>query len=309
MGAVAREIAGVRSSRLGASAVLTAVLVWAFTNTLIKLSSQPALSFALYRLWLGAATLFVLLALAGRRLTRPVVRASAPGGALLGVEIAFFFSAVKHTSIADVTVISALQPALVLLVAGPLFGELVTRREVAWTLASLAGVALVAVGSSGTPVWSLKGDLFAVGSLFAWTAYFLVSKRARQSVPAIEYMTVVTATSALVITPIALLSGQPLGGLGASDWAFLALFVAGASGGHLLVAWAHSSVDVTVSSLLMLAQPVVSSLAALVILGERLTRLEMAGGAVVLGSLAAVVTHAARIGEAPELAPPDLPQL
>lgn len=310
MAAVAEmERTGVRSSRLGASAVLSAVLIWGFTNTLIKLSPQPALAFALYRLWLGSALLLAVLLLAGRRLTRTLIRASAPGGALLGIEIAFFFSAIKHTSIADVAVISALQPAIVLLLAGRIFGERVTRRDVVFASVSLAGVVLVVLGSHGTPVWSLSGDLLAVGSLFAWTAYFLVSKHARTTVPTLEYMTVVFWTATLVLTPLALATGQPLGGLHAKDWLFLALFVLGASGGHLLVAWAHSSVDVSISSLLMLAQPVVSSGAALLILGEPLTALTVAGGVVVLGSLAAIVTHAARVGEAEELEPPDLPQV
>lgn len=174
---------------------------------------------------------------------------------------------------------------------------------------SLIGIALVTIGSAGTPVWSLYGDLLAVGSLVAWTAYFLVSKHARASVPTLEYMTVVFVVAAIVVTPLAIASGQPLGGLGAKDWAFLALFVLGASGGHLLVAWAHSAVDVSVSSLLMLAQPVVSAVAALAILGEPLTFLTVAGGAVVLASLAAIVTRAARIGEAKELEAPNLPQV
>lgn len=298
-----------RSPRLGAAAVLAAVTIWSFTNTLIKLSSLPALIFALYRVWLGALLLLAITFATGRRLSWATVRASAPGGLLLGVEISFFFSAVKHTSIADVAVISALQPALILVVAGPLFGERITRRQVAWTLLSLVGVGIVTVGSAGTPVWSLFGDLLAVGSLLAWTAYFLVSKHARMSVPAIEYMTVVFLFAAVVVTPLALLTGEPLGGLAARDWAYLALFVLGASGGHVLVAWAHSSVDVSLSSLLTLAQPVVASLAALLILGEPLTALVIAGGLVVIASLAAVLREAARIGEAEELEPPDLPRV
>src|SRR5581483_1700974 len=298
-------VARVRSSTLGACAVLAAVLIWGFTNTLIKLSSQPALPFALYRLWMGALGLLIVLRATGRRLSWPAVRASAPGGALLAVEITFFFSAIKRTSVADVAVISALQPALVLLVAGPLFGERVTRREVGWSVLSLLGVLLVIAGSSGTPVWSLSGDLLAAGSLIAWTAYFLVSKHARENVPALEYMTVVFLVAAVAVTPLALAAGQPLGGLRGLDWILLVVFVLGASGGHVLLAWAHSSVDVTVSSLLMLASPVVSAVAALLILGEPIRPLTAAGGVVVLGSLAAILRRAAT--GVPELESPDLP--
>ncbi|MBI3649279.1 MAG: DMT family transporter [Actinobacteria bacterium] len=215
----------------------------------------------------------------------------------------------KHTSIADVSVISALQPGLVLVVAGPLFGERVSASEVGWAIASLAGVVMVTLGSAGTPIWSLFGDVLAAFSLFAWTAYFLVSKHARATVPTVQYMTVVFVFAALVITPLTIATGQPVGGVHLKDWAFLFVFVLAASGGHLLLAWAHSTVDVTVSSLLMLGQPVVASAAAWMILGERLSPLAIAGGLVVIGSLAAIVRRAALAGEVKELEPPELPQL
>ncbi len=286
---MARALPIHRSARLGACAVLGAVAIWGFTNTLIKLSPLPALTFAVHRLWLGSALLLAALYGSGRRLSWPAVRSSAPGGALLGVEIAFFFSAIKHTSVADVAVISALQPALVLLVAGRLFGEEVGRREIGWTAASLGGVVLVTLGSTGTPAWSLYGDLLAAGSLIAWTGYFLVSKHARTTVATFEYTTVVFAAATVVVTPLAVLSGQQLGGLRASDLVVLVLFVVGASVGHLLLSWAHASVDVSKSSLIMLAQPVVSAVAALLILREPLTPLTVVGGAIVLASLAAIV--------------------
>jgi drug/metabolite transporter (DMT)-like permease len=295
----------VRGSRSGGAAVLAAVTIWAFTNTLIKLSPVPALSFAAHRIVLGALLLLVVSSALGRRLTWAQIRASAPGGVVLGLEISFFFSAIKHTSIADVSVISALQPALVMLVAGPIFGERVTRGDVGLALVALAGVGLVILGSSGTPAWSLFGDLLAGGSLVCWSAYFLVSKRARETVPTLEYTSVVFAVAALVVTPLAVLSGQPLGGLRAADWGLLALFVLGASSGHLLVAWAHSSVDVSVSSLLTLAQPVLGSIAALVILGEPITPVMVLGGAIVVLALVAIVRRATWRAEELE---PDLPQ-
>ena len=47
----------------------------------------------------------------------------------------------------------------------------VTGHEMAWTAVSLGGVVLVILGSSGTPVWSWRGDLLAVGLAITWAAY------------------------------------------------------------------------------------------------------------------------------------------
>src|SRR5439155_11202645 len=146
----------------------------------------------------GAAAMAITLAAARRRLTWPVLKSSAPAGVLFGLNVTLFLSALKATSVADVLVIGALQPALIQLVAGPLFGERVTRFEVSWTAVSVAGVALVVVGSSGTPAWAPGGDALAAAALVAWTSYFLVSKRVRSAVPALEYLTAVTVTAALV---------------------------------------------------------------------------------------------------------------
>lgn len=287
-----------RVTRMGAGAVLVAVSGWALTNILLKVTRASALTFAFYRLWLGAAVMLVTLALIRRRPTWRMILLSAPGGVLFGLDVAVFFSALKSTGVADVLVIQALQPALILLVAGPMFGERITGHDVGWTLASVGGVALVTVGTSGTPVWSLRGDLLAVAALILWTAYFLVSKRARREVPATEYMTTVTVTAALVLTPMATLSGQSLG-LRWQDWAWLGLFLVAAQGGHVLLAWAHAHVDVSISSLLMLVQPIIAVAAATLILGEPLPALALVGGLVVIASVAVIVRRAASLSAQP----------
>jgi drug/metabolite transporter (DMT)-like permease len=288
---------GLKATPLGAAAVLGVITVFSVFNVIVKIVRMPAVTFAFYRLWIGAAVMVLLMLVSGRRLTWAKIRASAPGGMLFGFNILLFFLAIRATAVADVLIIAAIQPALTMLVAGPLFGERVTRHEVAWTSVSLLGVVLVAVGQSGTPVWSLRGDLLAVGALLVWTVYFLVSKRVRRVVPAVEYMTTVTLISAVVISPVALLSGEPLSGVRMQDWLWLALFVAGAQGGHVVLAWAHAHVDVSVSSLLILAEPAISAVAALVFLGEPITALAIAGGGVVLASVAAIVRRATRAGE------------
>src|SRR5437867_1056683 len=189
-----------RVTPLGAGAVLMAVAGFSVTNIILKITRATALSFAFYRLWAGALVMWAVLGLTGRRLSMDVIRRSVWGGVVFGFNVSLFFLALKATNVADVLVIQSLQPALILMVAGPLFGEHITRWDVWWTVVSVGGVVLVTVGSSGTPVWSLRGDVFAVGSLLCWTAYFLVSKHARKRVPATEYMAVVTTTAAVVVT-------------------------------------------------------------------------------------------------------------
>jgi drug/metabolite transporter (DMT)-like permease len=295
----------VRATRIGVLAISLSVVGWAITNILVKITKVEGLAFVFYRLWAGAVIMLLVCAVLRRPLTWPKIKAAAPGGALFGFNVALFVSAIKLTGVADVLIIQAVQPALTLMVAGPLFGERITRSDVGWTLASIGGVVLVVLGSSGTPSFSLRGDVLAVFSLLVWTVYFLVSKRARRDVPAIEYMTVVTVMSAVLVTPVVLVSGQSLGGWRWQDVVMLAAFLVAAQGGHVLVAWAHAQVDVSISTLVILAQPIIAVAAAAVILNEEVTLLEVLGGVVVMVAVSVIVRRATRGSPDVALSSPD----
>src|ERR687888_2644586 len=89
--------ARIRSTPLGAAAVLSAVFAWSLVNVVVKIVHVPAVTFAFYRLWVSAGLMGVALAVARRRLTWAQVRASVPGGLLFGLNIVFFFSALRRT--------------------------------------------------------------------------------------------------------------------------------------------------------------------------------------------------------------------
>ena len=116
-------------SRLPTLAVATAVTFWGFGGVLVKLMSIDAVSLAFYRLWLAFGLMLLILAVARTPLTRDGLRRTAPAGLIFGINVMFYFSAVRLTTVANANLIAALQPALVLVVAGPLFGERVSSRS------------------------------------------------------------------------------------------------------------------------------------------------------------------------------------
>jgi drug/metabolite transporter (DMT)-like permease len=230
------------------------------------------------------------------------LRASLLGGCLFGVHQLFFFSTIKLTSIVNVTVIGALQPLLVLLVAGPMFGEHPTRAGLLWSVVALGGTALVVGSSAGAPSWSAAGDTLAVLNLFAFTAYFLASKRARARVGAPEYVIGMTTVAGIVVFVAALLTGQDLTPPGGADAAIL-LGIALVPGtlGHVLTNWAHAHVPAFVMSIMLLAVPVIASVAATVFLAEALTVGHAVGGGLVLVAIARVL-RSTSAGASKELA-------
>jgi drug/metabolite transporter (DMT)-like permease len=278
-----------RPVALGAS--LFAAIGWAFGGIFAKLSSAPGLVVTFYRLWLGVGLLFVVLLSSGRRLTWSSLRASWLGGLFLAGDMAMFFSAVKLTSVVDATVIGAAQPVLVLIAARSLFGERMTPRDLFWIVLAMVGVGTAVVGPGVTSHHQLDGDLLAVGALLSWSAYWLAAKRARAVQDSLEYTAGVMLVAAVTVTPVVLLSGQSLGRVEASDWLWLSLLAIVPGGAHLLMNWAHRYVDASVSSVIGASSPIFAAVAAMLILGQPLTPLQICGGLVGIAAIAVVAAR------------------
>lgn len=281
---------------LGVTAAVAAVLVWGSSSVLIKeVHGLAGVSIAAYRLWIGAALVTAVFLLQGGRLGWSLLRRSFWGGIAFGFDIVLFFTSLQHTSVANATIIGALQPLLLLALAGPMFGERATWSDAAWGSLAIAGAAAVVLGGASGSSGLSDGDVLAVGALLAWTAYFAASKAARAHLSSLEYLTGLSIVAAVVITPAPALLGEPLGHPTAHDWGLIVVIaVVNGALGHFLMNWSHAHVPLVVTSLLTLAVPVVSSTVAVPVLDERLVAAQVAGMAVVVGALAVVAVHGAR---------------
>ncbi|MCU1449445.1 MAG: hypothetical protein JWP02_1615 [Acidimicrobiales bacterium] len=275
----------------GTVGAFVAVALWGAASVMAKGADHiDGLTLAFHRLWVGAAGMTVILLLTGGRLNRRLLRAAIPGGVAFAGDITLFFIAVKHTTVANATMISALQPALVFLVAGRLFGEKVRLGDVLWTVVALVGVVVVVFGSASTPSWSVLGDLLAVGALLAWTAYFIAGKQARAQFDAVEYVAAISIVAAVVVSVVAVGSGHDLSVPDGGTWAIILALGLGTGGfGHFLINWAHGHAPLVLTSLMTLLIPVVAMAGAAMFLGEDVVAAQVVGAAVVLGALAAVV--------------------
>ena len=280
---------------------LVAVIMWGAASVMAKSADHvDGLTLAFHRLWVGAAAMVLIYTVRGGRLSTRLLWVATPAGIAFAADIALFFTAVKHTTVANATMISALQPALVLLVAGRLFGERVKSADVVWTVVALAGVGVVVFGSATTPSWSPFGDVLAVGTLFAWTAYFVFGKQARAHLDAVEFVTAMSVVAFAAVAIVAVGSGHELSVPDGGTWAIILALGLGTGGiGHFLINWAHGHAPLVLTSLLTLLIPVVAMAGAAVFLGEEVVAAQVVGAAVVLGALATVVWR--RQPEEPDL--------
>lgn len=275
-----------QSIRRATTAAVFAVAALGVGPIIVKDSGLDGIAFAFWRLWLAAVVYTAFLYLRGKRLNARALKTALPGGIAFGIDIALFFSALKLTSVANATLIATLQP-IPLMVAGQIwFGERIRPRDLFWTTVAIGGVTLVVMGGQDAATGNLKGDFLAALAMLAFAAYFVSTKFARRTLDTDEYMAALMLLASLVITPIALISGQSLWpDDGGTTWLLIAATVAVPGSGHILNNYALKYLPLLVVSLLTLGSPVVSIILAWMILDETLVLIQVVGIVIVLGSL------------------------
>lgn len=285
---------------LAGVAMAGVILAWGMGPPISKLISAPPLVAVFCRFWLSVPVLVTWLYASGHRLTFRLLRTTAPAGVLFGLNMICVFSSFRHASIATLSVMSALQPGLVLVVAGRFLGERPTGWHRLWTGVGIGGAVVVILGAGSAVRSSVLGIGFSTAALVTFTAYFVCTRvvraRAAHPVDAIEWMTGVTITSAVTVTPFTALSAgrSDFAQIGGTDWLWLtfAVFVTGVLG-HVLMAWALRHIEASKASLYLLTMNVVAVAASWPIHHEPLAIVQMLGGAVVIGAVAAVISRPA----------------
>ncbi len=282
---------------------VVAIVCWGIGPLVIRAIVAPTVVLAFWRMWLGALATGVIARVASGRLPgRAVLRAAAPAGVLFALSLVTGWQSVKETSIANAQLIPALQPILVLFAARRLFGERVGRVAVGCALVGVAGVAGFVLGADATAGATLRGDLWAVGNLLAWTVYFLEMKRLRdRGIDTLVLLTAVLVTGSLALTPFVLATTGGIPPLEGAAWLGVVFVVAVPGlGGHGLTTYAQRYVDVTVLSLLGLATPVLSAAGAWIVYDQPLRGVQVLAGATVIVALAGLlVEHRRRQTEQP----------
>jgi drug/metabolite transporter (DMT)-like permease len=280
--------AGDSTARLAAYAALAAgVLAFSASGVLAKLCGAPAVTIAFWVRVASLATLGGAFLAQHRRESRRrlgvAFRHGFAGGAVFAVHILLYFEALKRTSVTVVFLLGALNPAVVGIAGVWLFGERVTWRQAAWTAVAIAA-AVVVVRAPGAS--SLSGNLMAAAASLGYSVYFLISRHARRELGTLEYLTVATFTSLMLVGAIAVGGGLPLTVERPADVGWIALMgLVPGTVGHLTVGWALRHVEAHAAAIVLLAVPLFASLWAHLFVGEEVTALQLAAGLVVLASI------------------------
>ena len=272
-------------------AVFIAVFAWGIGPLLFLAPSISINSVLFYRVLFWPPLLYLIVRRNGAKINDKLFRSVLVPGILFGVSTIFGFTAITTTSVANATIIGNISTAMVLFVAPRFLNEKISKSQVLLAFTSFAGVAAIVFGAGNTGGSSLFGDFLALVNALTWTIYFISSKRRRvDGVDTWQFLFGVSVIQVFVVVPYALLTSNDILQITWRDLGFLiAMTLFSGTIGHSFMLWAQKYVDASVSSLILLLGPVISSAGAWLVYGQQISLVQVIGGAIVLASLAGVV--------------------
>jgi drug/metabolite transporter (DMT)-like permease len=268
--------------------LLTTVVLWALNLTVTRYilthGMQP-LAYATTR-YATAAAIFVALTLILERtlrIDRQAAGVMAAATALLVTNQLGFVYSLKHTTASVVGLVLGATPIFAALIALGLGRERVGGRFWLGATVSLGGVALVAIGAGGELSGDLLGFLLAVVTAATWAGYSVLIAPLMASYSPYRVSALVLAGTALALAIVgAPQTASQDWNLGAQVWALFAF----ATLGPLVltnVLWFRSLYRIGPARATLAAnlQPFVAVIFAVILLGESMTALQVAGGVLV----------------------------
>ncbi len=208
-------------------------------------------------------------------------------GVVLAVMNGLFYLALERLPLGVTVTFEVLGPLTLSIVA--------SRRASAWLWAALALAGVAALAGGGWDRLDLVGVLFALGAAASWAFYILASARVGRAFPKLDGLALAMSVGAVLSVPFGIADAgaallQPaIVGLGA------AVAVLSSTIPYALELVALRRLAASTFAVLMSLGPATAALAGLLLLGQRLTWLEVLGIALVIAASIGAVRAAAKV--------------
>jgi len=305
MRAATRQKSGGQPGGRAWAGLVLAILGVSGSSTFMKLAGTDPLVMTFWRL---ALSTFLLLPLQmWRRCNILTENGTVPkcnildgrvmlAGAFLAVHFALWVTSLSMTSVLSSLVFVTMSPLFVAVLDLVLFRE--RTSPLLWVAVGVVTAGGLFIGlRSGTG--ANLGNLLALGGALASSLYLIVGRRASRDMDPISYNVGVFGWAAVLTGIVCVVAGRPLLPLSGTSFLWLAVTaVLGQTVGHGLINASLTWFQPQFVALMLLWEPILGSLLAFLVLGDRPGPAELAGGAIILAGLALGIVSSHR--SAPE---------
>lgn len=276
------------------------------SSVFIRIAQREAASLVVAAYRLSIASLVLIPFVWGKRselriLDWPRWRLVLISGAFLAVHFATWITSLSYTTVASSVVLVTTTPLWVALLSPFFLRERLNRRIWLGLLIALAGGILVGLNEAcqltsaglSCPDWSsfyagkaFFGNLLALAGAVMAAGYMIAGRRLRPTLSTIGYIGTVYPVAAVLLDVMALFSGAKLTGFSlTTGLVLIALAMIPQLLGHTSYNYALGYLPAAYVSIATLAEPIGTTLLAIVILGELPAALEVIGGLIILSGI------------------------
>ena len=209
--------------------------------------------------------------------------------------MALFHVALDYTTAANATFLGNIAPLWVGLITLVVLRRALPRLFWPGVAVALTGAALIVFGNGGLTGVS-PGDLIVLFSSVIWAAYQVITGEARARMSTLTWVWLIVAVACVELVMVSLLLGEALAGYNLkTTLAMLGAGLVSQVGGFLGFNYALGHIPALQVSVANMLQPVITAVAAFILLGEPFGGWRLVGGALILAGVY-LVNHSRHAG-------------
>ncbi|WP_032121402.1 DMT family transporter [Clostridium amazonitimonense] len=267
------------------------MLIWGLSYLSIKVvvyEVEPTL-LAFYRFLIASVILYIIMKVKypeEKVIKEDRVKMALSG--LFGVSLYFFFEnySVAFTSASNVSILISSIPVFTLLSQRIIFKEKLTAFKTIGAALSVAGIVMVVAAKDKVNLFSAGtlGDLMALGAAISWVIYNVVTSKYKGEYKSITITTYQAIWGTVFLSPALLISKPSIPSVVATI-NILYLAVACSVAGYIIYIFCLKELGATIITTYINLQPIVSLVAAALILEESISFWQVIGSIIIISGV------------------------
>jgi drug/metabolite transporter (DMT)-like permease len=252
--------------------LISAIIGVGASGPIIAKSQMPVPTMIFWRNIIGGLVMLPFALARGEwksKVQRRAIGWSASAGLLLGAHFICFFWAMKFTSVATGTALTATQPIFAAIFV-KLTGGHISKKSFGGMLIAFASVIVITGFDLNLSVRSFQGDLMAVVGGALGAAYMVIGAKVQRDISTSTFTSVCYIVCGLSMLPIIFLTDSPFTGFSSYEWLLLTSLIIGTQLlGHTLFNFSLKRVSPAVVSLIIFFEVPVSAILAYIWLDQK----------------------------------------
>lgn len=244
----------------------------------IKLSSLPPIATGVYRVLFSIPILLPFISKELKKLSKRDIGLILLAGMFFGGDLILWNISFTYTTVANASLLANLVTLTMVPASYYIFKEKIPPKFILSIMITIAGVIVLLSGKINPSIDNFYGDFLAFITSFFYAAFLLMVYKMRDRVSAFTIIFVSSfSTAATMFVAMIFKEGFYVPTTFEELYPILGLALCSQIAGQGLMSFCLGKVRASLSSVLVLSQPIVAAIYALIIFSERLSMIEILG--------------------------------